>query len=505
MKLSVLLTDVTLPPARLIKSAVDPEINRVVEDSRQVRPGDLFVARSGTRHRGESFIQEALDRGAAAVLLADQPTSRAQLEERDVSAEELLARLAHRLRSEPARGLTIFAVTGTNGKTTISYLVRAICKAAGQRCGLISTVEIDDGAQVRESVMTTPGPVELADLLAQMKSNGVRFVSMEASSHALDQGRMAGLPVAAAMFSNLTGDHLDYHGTMENYAAAKARLFASLSAGSSAIINADDPWSARMVQGTAARVIRYGLENPADFKADILRMDALGMTLRITHPGGVPWTITTELVGRHNAQNILCAAAACASQGIAAPAIQLGIEQMRAVPGRLEAVLVEGKRRNEQPFQVLVDYAHTHDALENVLRAVRPWTTGRVICVFGCGGDRDATKRPKMAAVAQRLADHVIITNDNPRTEDPQSIITMILAGFSPEARAAVHVCPDRRAAIQAAVQEAHPGDVVLIAGKGHERYQILGTIKHPFDDVAVARAALADRRAVVAGGGEAT
>ena len=494
MKLSVLLADVVVPPGRLIKSVADPEINRVVEDSRQVRPGDLFVARSGTRHHGESFIQDALGRGAAAVLLADQATPTVPLQDRDISAQEMLARLAHRLRGEPARGLKIFAVTGTNGKTTISYLVRAICQAAQQRCGLISTVEIDNGAQVRESVMTTPGPVELADLFAEMKSNGVRAVSMEASSHALDQGRMAGFPVAAAMFSNLTGDHLDYHKTMEHYAAAKARLFAGLPAGSAAIINADDPWSARMVQATAARVIRYGLEKPADFKADILHMNALGMTLRINHPGGSPWTIRTELVGRHNALNILCAVAACASQGVAAPAIQLGIEQMSAVPGRLEAVLVEGKSRNEMPFQVLVDYAHTHDALENVLRAIRPWTTGRVMCVFGCGGDRDATKRPKMAAVAQCLADYVIITSDNPRTEDPQNIITMILAGLSPEARATVRVCPDRRAAIEAAIQEARPGDVVLIAGKGHERYQILGTVKHPFDDVAVARAALADR-----------
>ena len=491
MKLSELLADAVLPPTRLIKAAADPEISRVVEDSRQVRPGDLFVARRGTRHRGESFIDEALARGAAAVLVAPDQAATGPGRERDVSAEELLARLAHRLRGDPARGLTIFAVTGTNGKTTISYLVRAICQAAGQRCGLISTVEIDDGRQVRESVMTTPGPVELADLLAEMKNNGVGVVSMEASSHALDQGRMAGLPVAVAMFSNLTGDHLDYHSTMDNYAAAKARLFASLPATAAAIINADDPWSSRMVQGTAARVIRWSLQQPADFKADILRMDALGMTLRISHPGGSPWTITTELVGRHNAQNILCAVAACASQGIAAQAIERGVEQMRAVPGRLQAVCAQGKRRDEMPFQVLVDYAHTHDALENVLRAVRPWTTGRIICVFGCGGDRDATKRPKMAAVAERLADQVIITNDNPRTENPDSIIAMILAGFSSPARAAVQVCPDRRAAIDAAVQQARTGDVVLIAGKGHENYQILGAVKHPFDDVAVARAAL--------------
>jgi UDP-N-acetylmuramoyl-L-alanyl-D-glutamate--2,6-diaminopimelate ligase len=504
MKLSVLLAEVTVPPARLIKSVADPEINRVVEDSRQVRPGDLFVARSGTRHRGESFIQDALGRGAAAVLLAEA-ASPAAGEGRDISGEEMLARLAHRLRGDPARDLTIFAVTGTNGKTTISYLVRAICKAAGRRCGLISTVEIDDGAQVRESVMTTPGPVELADLFAEMKSNGVRTVSMEASSHALDQGRMAGFQVAAAMFSNLTGDHLDYHKTMENYASAKARLFASLSADSWAIVNADDPWSSRMIQGCRARVLHYGLDKPADFKADILRMDAMGTTLRISHPGGSPWTIRTELVGRHNVLNILCAVAACVSQGLAAPAIQLGLEQMRAVPGRLEAVLVEGKNRQELPFQVLVDYAHTHDALENVLRAIRPWTKGRIICVFGCGGDRDATKRPKMAAVAQRLADQIIITNDNPRTEDPQSIVAMILAGFSTEGRTGVRVCPDRRAAIQAAIEEARAGDVVLIAGKGHERYQILGTVKHPFDDVAVARAALAERWTAVEGAEVAT
>lgn len=475
-----------------VRAASDPSIARVVEDSRLVAPGDLFIARGGTKVSGATFAADAAAKGAAAVvsdesidLPANVAFARAQ------NASLAMSKLAHHLAGNPAASLHTLMVTGTKGKSTIVYLLRSILNAANQKCGLIGTVQLDDGKTIVDSNMTTPGPVELADLYARMKANGCKTVAMETSSHALHQDRVAGIDVAVGMFTNLTGDHLDYHKTMDDYAAAKALLFERLAPSATAVINADDTYAPRMARDCKAKIVRYGVAGrehtgPLDWEANIAEMTSFGMTLAIRGPGGVKITYKSPLVGRHNAYNTLCAMAATYALGVPIETIVRGLDAMPGVPGRLEPVIPAGTDRAHMPFQVLVDYAHTHDSLENVLTAVRATMPreGKLICVFGCGGDRDRTKRPKMAAVAEKLADRVIVTSDNPRTEDPNFIIDEIKAGFSQAANERVTIQADRRAAIQTAITEAKKGDVVLIAGKGHEKYQIVGKTKHHFDDV---------------------
>ena len=356
---------------------------------------------------------------------------------------------------------------------------------------MIGTVQLDDGTQVTPSEMTTPGPVELAELLVRMRDNGVSQCVLEVSSHALHQERVAGIDFKVGIFTNLTGDHLDYHHTMENYAAAKALLFENLGAAATAVINSDDPWGQRMVENCKAKVLRLSLKGPADWVARIVAMDIQGMTLELAGPG-VEARFRSPLVGRHNAYNSLMAAAAAYSQGVPIETVVAGLQAMTGVPGRLQAVRAAAGAA--LPFQVFVDYAHTHDALENVLTALRSTMrggTGKLICLFGCGGDRDRIKRPKMAAVAERLADRVVVTSDNPRTEDPQVIIAEVLQGISGPGKVSVE--PDRRAAIRLAIGMAEAGDVVLLAGKGHENYQIIGSTKRHFDDVEEAQAALSN------------
>ena len=499
MKLSNLMqiTSIALRRVPSDPAAADPEIFRVVEDSRTVQRGDLFVARTGSKNNGQGFIADAIARGAVAIV-TDQPQSVPPQDNVAIvacdSPGQSLGGLAQAIYNFPARDMKVMAITGTNGKTTTTYLIRSIMQKASIRCGLIGTVQLDDGKTVVESPMTTPGPVELAAILARMRDHGVQAVALEASSHALAQNRLAGLDVQVAMFSNLTGDHLDYHGTMESYADAKARLFESLAPQAYAIINAQDSWSARMIRDCRAKKISYGIQCDADYSCAIGTMNATGMELAIRTFTGETLTLKTALVGRHNVQNILCAMAACRAAGVAWDDIISGLQAGDIVPGRLQAVVPAGMRRDELPFAVLVDYAHTHDALENVLTAVRGFTSGKIICVFGCGGDRDATKRPKMAAVAQRLADTIIVTDDNPRTEGSSVIIEQILAGFSGNPGGRVTVIPDRAQAIRTAVDFAQPGDVVLLAGKGHENYQIIGTSRYHFDDVEHAQQALTER-----------
>ena len=499
MKLSNLMESVIIPLRKMPSDAaiVDPVVSRVVEDSRTVQPGDLFVAKTGSKNSGQGFISEAIKHGAVAIV-TDLPQyvpsdGKVAIVACD-SPAQALGFLAQAIYNFPARDMKVMAVTGTNGKTTTTYLIRSIMQKASIPCGLIGTVQLDDGKTVVESPMTTPGPVELAALLARMRDHGVQVVALEASSHALAQNRLAGLNVQVAMFSNLTGDHLDYHGTMEKYADAKARLFESLGPQAFAIINAQDSWSARMVRDCRARKISYGIQCDADYSCNIATMNSTGMELAVRACTGETLNLQTALVGRHNVQNILCAMAACRAADISWDSIISGLQGGDIVPGRLQRVVPTGLRREELPFSVLVDYAHTHDALENVLTAVRGFTSGKIICVFGCGGDRDATKRPKMAAVAQRLADKIIVTDDNPRTEGSSVIIEQILSGFSGNLGGRVAVIPDRAQAICAAVDYAQPGDVVLLAGKGHENYQIIGTSRYHFDDVEHAQRALTGR-----------
>jgi UDP-N-acetylmuramoyl-L-alanyl-D-glutamate--2,6-diaminopimelate ligase len=482
-----------------VRAGRDPEVLGVCEDSRKVRTGDLFVVRKGTKADGGRFVADAISKGAVGVVVGRGQGSgvRGQLE--GVAVAEVgdvnlaLALLAHEVGGRPTAGMKVIGVTGTKGKTTVAYLMRSVLKRAGAVVGMIGTVEIDDGKMVVPAEMTTPGVVELVELFGRMKGNGVEYVVMEVSSHSLHQHRVGGIEFAVGIFTNLTGDHLDYHGTMEEYAAAKGMLFEGLREGAVAVVNSDDAWGEKMVRGCRGKVSRYSLNGPADWVAEIPSMSASGMEMEIRGPGGISQRFSSPLVGRHNAYNTLSVLAGAHALGIPLDKIIDGLDDMEGVPGRLQPVVPKGQGRQGMRFQVLVDYAHTHDSLENVLKAIRATMgKGRVICVFGCGGDRDRTKRPKMAAVAERLADRVIVTSDNPRTEDPESIIAEVRAGFSSNVSGKVWVEPDRRAAIRMAIAMADSGDVVLIAGKGHENYQIIGTTKHHFDDVEEAEAALA-------------
>ena len=480
-----LLQSLSVPTDKLPKI----EVTGVTEDSRQVQPGHVFVARGGTVTDGTQYVDQAAARGAVAVVAA-APLPGCTLPVVVVPDPGVAASvLAHAFHGHPsADRLKLLGVTGTNGKTTVAYLLRHVLNGFNTRCGLIGTVEVDDGKSRWESAMTTPAAVDVAALLARMRHRGCRACAMEVSSHSLHQGRVAGATFAGAAFTNLTGDHLDYHGTMGAYANAKATLFAGLHADAVAAVNAGDEWSARMVRDCPARVIRYGFGKGADYRARDVAVTAAGTTFTLHAPHGRA-ELNLPLVGRHNVENALAAAALLGEVfHLNVSQLATGLNGATGAPGRLQSV------RAGQPFAVLVDYAHTDDALRNVLSALRPLCNGRLRVVFGCGGDRDRTKRPRMARVAERLADDVYLTSDNPRTENPAAILAEIAAGLTDGPPRCVEV--DRRSAIAAALSDAGPADVVLIAGKGHENYQIVGTVKHPFDDVEECERALGRRTA---------
>ena len=461
-------------------------VRAVQEDSRRVQPGDLFVARSGLKTTGSQFVADAAARGAIAVASSSRLIDCPLPSFRVADAAAAASRLAHLNCGRPSRRLRVLGVTGTNGKTTSTYLLRHILNHCGIRCGMIGTVEIDDGNQTAEAAMTTPGPVDTAELLARMCDNACRACAMEVSSHALYQQRVADVAFAAAAFTNLTGDHLDYHGSMENYADAKAILFRNLSEHAVAIVNSDDAWSERMIEETPAKLIRFGFNSDDDYSARDVAVTAQ-MTRFMLHTPDGRAEVKLSLIGKHNVANALTAAAlASETFGLSVHQLAAGLAAAAGAPGRLQPI------RNGQPFAVLVDYAHTDDALENVLTALRPLTRGKLRVLFGCGGDRDRTKRPRMAKVAARLADNVYITSDNPRTENPQAIIDDICKGVPAGAGESVIVEPDRRSAIDRIISDAAAGDVVLLAGKGHENYQIIGVTKHHFDDVEEATRAIA-------------
>ena len=473
------------------------EVTGIADDSRRVRPGDLFIARSGPTQSGAAFALDAASRGAIAVVSQEALPHDLSVPRIAVSdGYEATARLAHAFFGHPAKSLRIAAVTGTNGKTTTAYLLRHILNRVGRKCGLFGTVEIDDGQTCAESENTTPGAIDLARSMAAMRDNGCVAVAMEASSHALAQGRMRGFQVDVAGFTNLSGDHLDYHKTMDEYASAKASLFVGLSPDATAVINADDPFADLMGQDTRARIVRYAIAGErgdpcvdCECFAENVRVDASGTRFDLRYREGIlPFEM--PLIGRHNVQNALTAAC-MAAHGFGVPmgTVAEALRDATGAPGRLQRVDNRGKPK----VSILVDYAHTDDALENVLNALRPLTRGKLRVVFGCGGDRDATKRPRMAAIARRLGDAVYVTSDNPRSEDPDKIIGDILSGLGADERAGVVVEPDRRQAIFRAIEDAGEEDVVLIAGKGHEKYQIIGRAKQHFDDVEEAQRCGAD------------
>ena len=479
MLLSTLLKQ--LDPSLTISKEV--EIRRICEDSRQVQPGDLFIARPGGKSDGLSFLTDAAAKGAVAAI-ATSASANAPL---PVIAVTDPARagsiLANAFRENPSQTVKVLGVTGTNGKTTTTYLIRHLLAKAGHKCGMVGTVEIDDGKTRTEASMTTPGAIDVADLLGTMRDNGCKACAIETSSHALEQHRVAGVTFAGAGFTNLTQDHLDYHKTMDAYGAAKAKLFESLTDEAVAAVNVDSEWSARMVEKCPARVIKFGMGKGADYRAKDLAITAHGTHFILHTPDGRS-EVSMPMIGRHNIENALCAATLCGEVfGLTVHQIAAGLRDAMGAPGRLQPVKVG------QPFACFVDYAHTPDGLINVLNALRPLTKGRLRVLFGCGGDRDRTKRPKMAAACEELADEIYVTSDNPRTEQPRAIITDIMAGFRGTDR--VRVEPDRRTAINMILNDADPSDVVLLAGKGHENYQILGVTKHHFDDVEEATKAI--------------
>lgn len=454
------------------------DITGVREDSRRVQRGNLFIARPGTKTEGTRFIADAAARGAAAIVTS-APVADCLLPQILVNDPNAAAsRLANIFHGYPATQVKVLAITGTNGKTTTTYLARHLLGKVGRRCGLVGTVQVDDGRTTCESSLTTPSATDLIELLAKMRDNGCWTCALEASSHALHQGRLAEVQIAGAAFTNLTGDHLDYHGTMENYAAAKAKLFEKLDDLAVGVVNQEDEASARMARDCRGRIIRFGFKRKADYWAkDVLVSSQGSQFVLVTPDGEAP--VKMSLIGKHNVENALTAAALVGEVfGLSVHQIATGLSDAQGAPGRLQAV------RYGQPFAVLVDYAHTDDALENVLSALKPLTRGRLRILFGCGGDRDRTKRPRMARTAERLADVIYVTSDNPRTEDPQAIVDEILTGFSRKGDKTVIVEVDRRKAIEKVLTDARSGDVVLLAGKGHENYQIVGTEKRHFDDV---------------------
>ncbi|HEX4053114.1 MAG TPA: UDP-N-acetylmuramoyl-L-alanyl-D-glutamate--2,6-diaminopimelate ligase [Tepidisphaeraceae bacterium] len=469
-----------LDPRFNLLGIADVPIAGVCEDSRRVAVGDLFIARTGRTTEGAIFIAQAVERGAAAVVTAMPSADCAVPQVILPNPAAVSAALAHLFYGNPSKSIRAVGVTGTNGKTTTTYLLRHILNKTNYRCGLIGTVETDDGRDRREATMTTPGAIDLAKLLASIRDNGCRACAMETSSHALDQGRVDGVRFAGAAFTNLTRDHLDYHGQMENYAAAKAKLFAMLDEDAIAVINAEDSWSERMVIECKARIVRFGFGQQADYCARDIAMTSQGSRFILHTPDGST-EVALGMIGRHNIANALTAAALLGEVfRLSVHQIAAGLQDAQGAPGRLQLVRCPGA----PGFAVLVDYAHTDDALEKVLTALRPLTRGKLRVMFGCGGDRDRTKRPLMARTAERLADIVYVTSDNPRTENPGDIIEQILTGFPRTGSKTVIVEPDRRVAITKVLEDARSGDVVLLAGKGHENYQIVGQTRHHFDDV---------------------
>lgn len=459
------------------------EISGIFDDSRQVRPGGLFVAVRGSETDGTRFIADAVARGAAAVFVPRDAQCSADIPIVAVEDERgILARLAMRFDrlDQAANSLRVLGVTGTNGKSTTAMMARAILQASGAKCGLLGTIRYDLCARSVTADMTTPGPVQLAAYLRECRDAGARYAVMEVSSHALEQRRTDGLRFEAAAFTNLTGDHLDYHGTMENYREAKRRLFTELPEGATAILNRDDPASEHMARGCRARLVYYSLGDDAPISARLIR-DSIKGTLYRMRINDEDLVLENSLVGRHNVYNAMAAAGLAHATGVSISAIQQGLNALRNVPGRLQRVPCASSA------DVFVDYAHTDDALRNVLSVLRPLAQRRLITVFGCGGDRDRTKRPRMARVAAEFSDAIFVTSDNPRTEDPMVIIQEILSGFDDESRRRVISEPERRSAIHLALRAAGDGDVVLIAGKGHEDYQVIGKQKIHFDDVEVA------------------
>jgi len=472
-------------PASQVTGDVQQEVTGIRFDSRQVEKGSLFVAVKGRTVDGHMFIDKAVDRGAVCVVV-ESPQANLGQEVCQVVVPDsaaALSQIAGAFYGSPSTKLRLVGVTGTNGKTTVATLLYRMFTGMGHRCGLLSTVENRIGDDVEAAMYTTPDAVSLQASLARMVDAGCTHAFMEVSSHALDQRRVAGLDWDGAVFTNITHDHLDYHGDFKSYIQAKKIFFDGLSARAFALVNADDAHADVMVQNCHAKVSKYSLSRMADFRARIMenRIDGLQLDL-----DGVP--VHVRLVGRFNAYNLLAVYGAAVLLGESRDDVRTALSRLEPAEGRFDVVT------GRKPVFAVVDYAHTPDALQNVLSTliqVRSPRT-RILCVVGCGGDRDRTKRPKMAAIACKLADEVVLTSDNPRTESPEDILDQMWAGVPDDQKERVLRITDRREAIRTAVRLASAGDIVLVAGKGHEKYQEINGHRYPFDDKKVLAEALA-------------
>ncbi len=487
MKLQQLLP--VLGTAQSRKIWADCDIRGLAYDSRHVRPGFLFFALSGQRDDGVRHIDEALQRGAVAVV-GEAPVALRHVPYIQVAhARHAMADVAAAFFRNPSSALRVVGVTGTNGKTTTAFMIRSLMQAQGHTSGLISTVRYEIGSRQIPAARTTPEAPDIQAMLQKMDQAGCDSVVMEVSSHALDQARVRGVAFDVAVFTNLSPDHLDYHGSMERYAEAKQRLFAQLADSSKdtvAVINADDSCAEMFIHTArdagAKQVLTYGFTDGADVQMTHARATPQGSEAQLTSPWG-QHEVRIHQRGRFNLANAMAALTACAGQGLPMDALVAALPQVEQVPGRLQWV------GDAEGAGVYVDYAHTEDALRNALAVLREITPNRLLLVFGCGGDRDQAKRRTMGQVADEAADEVWITSDNPRSESPETIARQVAEGFSSSGRYRIEL--DRAIAIQAAIAAAQPGDTVLIAGKGHERFQEFAHTVIPFDDVEVARRAL--------------
>lgn len=502
MKLNELIHGIAISDRR---GRLDADIRQIVFDSRRVEAGDLFVAVRGSQSDGHAYIPDAVSKGAKAVLAEEWPAVADQQGRPDVilvpNTRRALAVMAANLYEQPSRRLLLAGVTGTNGKTTVTHFLESIIKAASRTVGLIGSVECRYGQVHIPARHTTPDPVFLGSVLSRMAKDGVSHVVMEVSSHALAQDRVLGLHFKVVAFTNLTQDHLDYHASMEEYFEAKKKLFSevlpkSRARGRMAVVNVDDPRGEEIVRGWNGKTLRVSTRPDAD--ADVVALEAKygvsGTEARIKTPKGT-FDIRTQLVGEHNLSNALVAVGMALAMGFSRSRIIRGLSALERVPGRLDRIPDEKGRR------VFVDYAHTPDALERTLSSLRPMTEGRLIVVFGCGGDRDQAKRPLMGKVVAKYADIAIVTNDNPRSEDGRSIAAAIEKGLAEGGFSRLEGSPrpktfllelDRRAAIRTAIGFLEPKDLLVIAGKGHEAYQIIGEERRKFDDREEARRLLA-------------
>jgi UDP-N-acetylmuramoyl-L-alanyl-D-glutamate--2,6-diaminopimelate ligase len=483
--LSKLLPDVSLPH--------DPQISGLVLDSRHVRPGDAFVAIAGFGAHGLGFVAQAQAAGASAILFEPPAPQDLPAPAEAIAVPGLRARMgamADQFHDQPSRAMRMVGVTGTNGKTSTVQLLAQAWHLLGTTSGSIGTLGVGLYGQVVPTGFTTPLVLQMHEVLAQLRDGGAEAVAMEVSSHALDQGRVDAVHFDVAVFTNLTRDHLDYHGDMASYGAAKARLFhrPGLKA---AVINLDDAFGAELIATLAPGVQAIGLSSAgavgATLRAEALVLDGQGIGFELV-VGNERHAVRSPLLGRFNVDNLLAVAGALHAQQLPGARIAALLSQLQPIAGRMNRL-----GGNGEPT-VVIDYAHTPDALEQALLSLHNHLDGRLLCVFGCGGERDTGKRPQMAAIAEQRADVVFVTDDNPRGEDGDQIVAHIVAGL--RAPAQVHVVRDRSAAIHAAVSQARAGDIVLVAGKGHEPYQEISGIKHPFDDTVVASQALAQRAA---------